>query len=126
MRLKLLCATGPRETDLVQAVFFNLGPIFLGHHGAVAVDVFLNELGELGLLALVQFAIRNACVFKCFRFGQGGSEDISRSFVGNHGFFGLFSTKRVAQFARGDFLYLKSNKLATGAEGGHCGVAGQK
>ena len=45
VRLKGLDAAGSGEVDLGQSGFLDLGPVFFGHHGAVAVDVFLNEFG---------------------------------------------------------------------------------
>ena len=46
VRLKLFHASRPGKTNIIQAAFFYLGPVFLGDHSAVSVDVLLNESCE--------------------------------------------------------------------------------
>ena len=82
----------------------------------MAVDVFLDELGELGLLVFVQLAIGNAGILKSCYFREGRSQYVARSLVSNYGLIGLFCTERVAQLAGGKFLYLEGNQFAAGAK----------
>ena len=69
VRLKLLHASRPGKTNFIQAAFFYLGPVFLGDHSAVSVDVLLDESCEQHLLVLIELAECNAGFVERLHFG---------------------------------------------------------
>ena len=69
VRLKLIHASRPGKTNFIQAAFFYLGPVFLGDHSAVSVDVLLDESYEQYLLVLFEFAECDAGFVERLHFG---------------------------------------------------------
>ena len=69
VRLKLFHASRPGKTNIIQAAIFNLGPVFLGDHSAVSVDVLLDESCKQHLLVLLELAEYNAGFIECLHFG---------------------------------------------------------
>ena len=72
VRLKLLHASRPGKTNFIQAAFFYLGPVFLGDHRAVAVEVLLDESCKQHLLVLLELAECNAGLVERLHLGQRG------------------------------------------------------
>ena len=89
VRLKLFHASRPGKTNIIQPAIFNLGPVFLGDHSAMSVNVFLNESGKQHLLFLLELVKCNAGLVECLHLEQRAGEDVAWGLVGYDRLLGL-------------------------------------